>query len=130
LPHILVELEGSRIPFKVEKYDLNDIKVQVKLDGINSLSEAEFLKSKKVFIDKKYICEGQDLLIKIIGYEAIDFIEGSLGRVIDIHSMPKQSLLCIDHNGEDLFIPFHEDIVQKIDHDHKKITVNLPKGFL
>jgi 16S rRNA processing protein RimM len=132
LDYFVVDLEGSRVPFKVEECSLVDKKAYVKLVGIKTLSDVEFIKGKRVLVEGSYIPEEEALLQGIVGYEAIDTIEGFIGKVIGISEMPLQRMIHLERAEEEkeLLVPYHSDIIKAIDHANKKILTRLPQDFL
>jgi ribosomal 30S subunit maturation factor RimM len=38
--------------------------------------------------------------------------------------------LAVDYLGQELHIPYHEDIVKQVDDKKKRIAVQLPPGFI
>lgn len=125
-----VDLEGSRVPFRIEECTISGLKAYVKLAGIDSLTDCEFLKGNQVFIDSAFLPKEESIFHELIGYEVTDKKAGLLGLVTSIENMPQQRMLFIDRNGEEILIPYHKDLIMEIDHINKKIISSLPEDFL
>jgi 16S rRNA processing protein RimM len=67
---------------------------------------------------------------KIIGYLTIDQNECELGQVIDLMISKEQTLLKVDHNGDEVLIPFVEEFIIKIDKRKKILYLDLPDGLI
>lgn len=132
LDHFAVDLEGSRVPFRIEACSLVEKKAYIKLYGIKSLSDIEFIKGRRVFLKQAYIPQEEILLQSIIEYKAIDERTGFLGKVIAVSNMPLQRMIHIqsqEKSGE-LLVPYHPRLIQRVDHLQKKIFTQLPENFL
>ena len=53
-----------------------------------------------------------------------------IGVIKSVKDMKKQSLFIIDHKGTEIFVPIHNDLIENIDREQKKIKINLPEGLI
>ena len=60
----------------------------------------------------------------------IDEEKGELGKVQEIIEYPTQSLIQILINGKEVLIPIHDDIIQDVNREEKKIYIKAPNGLI
>lgn len=66
----------------------------------------------------------------VSGYRVVDEVRGMLGHVVDVREMPTQDLLVVEHEGEEVLIPFVDEFIVEIDEDEGVVRVNLPAGLV
>ena len=52
------------------------------------------------------------------------------GNVIEVIEQPHQLMLTILYQGQEAYIPLHEESLKGVDHAKKTVTVLLPDGLL
>ena len=67
---------------------------------------------------------------EVVDFLVIDEEKGELGKVQEIIEYPTQSLIQIIINGKEVLIPIHDDIIQNVDREGKKILVKAPNGLI
>ncbi|MFB0974151.1 MAG: hypothetical protein QMB59_06260, partial [Bacteroidales bacterium] len=66
----------------------------------------------------------------IIGFKIIDANDGSLfGTVSNYYDIPGNPCLCVMHDGKEVLVPFHEDLIRKFSRRSKSITIDIPHGL-
>lgn len=65
----------------------------------------------------------------LVGYYIIDKAAGDVGEIIEIIEMPHQDLAKVKYKDREVFIPIHEDLVEEVDEESKKLFMDLPEGF-
>jgi 16S rRNA processing protein RimM len=53
-----------------------------------------------------------------------------LGQVLEVIEQPHQLMLTILYQGQEAYIPLHEESLKGVDHAKKTVTVSLPDGLL
>ena len=53
-----------------------------------------------------------------------------LGLVLEVIEQPHQLMLTILYQGQEAYIPLHEESLKGVDHAKKTVTVLLPDGLL
>lgn len=66
----------------------------------------------------------------IIGYTIKAEGYPTLGPVAGIMDMPEHYLAELKHEGKDIFVPLHEDLVVSLDEEGKVLEMVLPEGLL
>ena len=102
---------------------------------MDSPAEAKNLTSKELFLREKDIKitkhAGEVLTFELlVGYELFDEQAGSIGKIEAVEAMPQQHLAIVEHQGREVFIPLHPQMVVSLDEKAKKIVLRLPEGLL
>ncbi len=131
---IFIEIEGLIIPFFISQYsDINESSLLVGLDDIKSNEEAKKLTGCMVYVTKDKLDITDNLHLKkqdIIGYDVIDRKHGDIGTITDFLNIRDNPLLKVAGKGKEFMIPFHSDMVLKIDNKKKTVTTEIPEGLL
>ncbi len=123
---------GSFLPWFLESGRIkNNTETYLKLDGVDTIDAARALVQKEVWLTgvdfEKYAAKNS--AISFIGYNIND--QGRvLGTVEEIIEQPHQILCRLSVENKEVFIPLHEETLQKIDAGNKTIHVVLPDGLL
>ncbi|MFN5253658.1 MAG: 16S rRNA processing protein RimM, partial [Chitinophagaceae bacterium] len=54
----------------------------------------------------------------------------NLGVIKEVIEQPHQLLVTIDYNGQEAYIPLHEESLKGVNHAKKTVSVELPEGLL
>ncbi|MGI6718199.1 MAG: hypothetical protein ACOX4D_03490 [Bacteroidales bacterium] len=111
---LIVRFDKPYIDYNDDFY-LNKI-VYIKLDNNHKNKQ----KVKNLLFDPDYFLE----------WNIFDTTEKAKGTIINYFDSKAQIILIADFNGNEVYIPFHADLIEKIDEDVKTIIFNLPKGLL
>jgi 16S rRNA processing protein RimM len=121
------------VPYLIESVQWTDEKnALIKLTDINSEEEAESLRGKEIVMPETELgaaeedeTEGEELK----GYKVQDDEGQPLGEITNVIEGP-QNLLRVVLKGHEYLIPYHEDLIIKVDHENKLVTAILPEGLL
>ena len=126
------EPKDSFIPWFIESTKIkNEEEIYLKLEGINTREQAIKLTPKEVWVPeeefKKFSAKSSP--INLLGY---DIIEGEqvLGKILEVIEQPHQILCRIELNNREVYIPLHQETIQKIDNKKQQVIVLLPPGLL
>lgn len=123
---------NSYLPWFVESTSIkNDTETYIKIEEINSVETARQLVQKEVWIAESDFNKFADKssAIGLLGYTVIDN-KKELGVIEEVIEQPHQILCRIQIQGKDVFIPLHEESLEKVDRKGKKVWVVLPNGLL
>jgi 16S rRNA processing protein RimM len=118
-----------RVEFLVRRGKSYDIK----LEGVDSLSQADRLAGLEVFVPEeglKETREGQFYLFQLAGCSVLGPEGEVIGTVIDVLSVPANDLLVVRGKGKEILIPFNQSICTKVDLTRKEIRIDPPAGLL
>ncbi len=126
------EKKESFLPYFISSTKIkNEKETYVKLDGIDSKESARLLVKKEVWLNendfKKFSASAAP--ISLLGFTIIND-KKELGEVIEVIEQPHQILCTILLNGKEIYIPIHEDFLEKVDKRNRKLYVVLPEGLL
>jgi 16S rRNA processing protein RimM len=105
----------------------------LKLRGINNRSAAEEIVGAELWMvagDLPRLDEGSFYTFDLKGCDVYDDHGRLLGVVVDVEDAAGSGLLRIDHEGEELLVPFAAAFLKRIDIAGKRIDLNLPEGLL
>jgi 16S rRNA processing protein RimM len=133
LKSVYVGREGALREYKIESLVRRGKDYDLKLEGIDSLSQADGLAGLDVYLPEGALRErGEDefYLFQLIGCLVIGRDGRRIGRVRDILSIGAAELLLVESGGKEIFIPFHRSICIEVDVNAKEIRLDPPDGLL
>lgn len=126
--------EEQLIPFFIEKSQiLNNGLFRCSIEGISNNLEAKELVGKSVFLPIELLPElgeGQFYFHDIIGYEVIDSVKGTLGKVDQVLEYPKSPLLSIVVGAKEVLIPINDNTIKSVNKKDKILNVEAPEGLI
>ncbi len=129
----LVGKDNRLVPFFIESISVRGEKAFVKFEDINTPEAATEISKRHMYLPKSSRPKsgrGEFYNDEIIGFEVWDETHGSLGLVTDIVQTGANRLVGVDNNGKEILIPIDSPLITSINKTKKKISVNLPDGFL
>lgn len=130
---LFLEIEGKLVPFFISwsEYNGTDI-LEVRLEGYESIEKASEFTGCRVFLTS--VPEGftsNDFTdIDITGYSLKSHDGKTVGSITEVIRNPGQWLLkTVTKEGNELLIPFHDDLVEETDHEERNIVMRLPDGL-
>ena len=115
---IFIEEDKILIPYKLKKIKhLKKNNLTLIIDEIDCESKAQQLISKKCFLPKKFLPErkGIDFYdFQVKDFLVIDKNNKKIGSIVDIIEKPFQSLMVVNTNSKEIFIPIHQDIILSV----------------
>lgn len=106
-----------------------------KLENLDSREQVTLLSNKPVWLMASQVVaidEGEDLTPwdPIIGFTIIAEGYPDLGPITGIMDMPEHHLAELTHEGKNILVPLHEDLVISLDEEAETMTMMLPEGLL
>ena len=133
LNYFLLDINDKLIPYFVENITFHSNKSFVLFQDLKTLEAANQLVGKSVYLPLDLLPEkdGNDFYShEVVDFLVIDEEKGELGKVQEIIEYPTQSLIQILINGKEVLIPIHDDIIQDVNREEKKIYINAPNGLI
>jgi 16S rRNA processing protein RimM len=131
---IFVEIEGLIVPFFISHYsDMSESSLLIGLADIKSNDDAKSLTGCIVYITKNKLDIPDNLHLKsqeIISFDIIDRNHGNIGKITDFLNIKDNPLLKVAGKGKEFMIPFHSDMILKIDRNKKTVITEIPEGLL
>jgi len=129
---VFLEIEGKPVPFFISEseYKGGDT-IKIRFEGYNTFEKVHEFTGCQVFLDAVgYKAEPTGNLIKIKGFKVKMHNHRLAGVVTGVIESPGQWLIKVEtEKGKELLIPFHEDLIIKIDKKSKVIHMDLPAGL-
>ena len=122
-----VILKGQKIKVEGVKYFKD--KVILKLEGINSIEEAEKLKRTYLEIEREDAIELEEdeyFIVDLVGCTVVDTEGFEYGKIKDVIQTPSNDVYWVQGKKE-VLVPVLKDIVLDINMDEKLITIR-PSG--
>jgi len=133
LKSVFIGREGDVREYAVESLVPRGKDFDLKLEGVDSLSQADRLAGLDVLVPEEALKEREKdefFLFQLIGCSVIDKHGKTAGRVKDVLSAGPGDLLVVDWEGKEILIPFHESICIEVDVPGKRIRIDPPEGLL
>lgn len=129
----LEERKDNFMPYFITATSIkNDAEVYIKLEGIDSKETARKLTPKEVWLTEEDFKNfaATSAPIAMLGFHLINDEDEDLGEIIEVIEQPHQILCAILLNGKEALIPIHQESLDKIDRQNRKVYVTLPDGLL
>ncbi len=131
---IYISIKKELKEFKIEQVRFSKNMVFLKLEGIDTIEEAEnyrnlYLKIKRDKDEK--LEEGSYYIVDIIGCKVYTDDKKSLGKVDDVFSTGSNDVYVVkDELGKQILLPAIKEVIKSIDVKNKTITVHLLEGLV
>lgn len=131
---IYISIKKELKEFKIEQVRFSKNMVFLKLEGIDTIEEAEnyrnlYLKIKR---DKdEELEEGSYYIVDIIGCKVYTDEQKELGKVDDVFSTGSNDVYVVkDEESRQILLPAIKEVIKNIDIENKTITVHLLEGLV
>ena len=125
---VFIEFDGLPVPFYFESFTPRGARrALARLTGVRSLKDADELAGKAVYADYFEEEEEEDL----VGWTLCNADGQAVGAVVDYEDIPGNTCLWVERpDGEQVLVPFHEDLVLSVDKKTGTLTLSIPEGLL
>lgn len=133
LKGIFIGSEGALKEYKIESLILRGRDYDLKLEGVDGLSQADRLAGQDVFLPPESLRKrenGEFYIFQLVGCKV--FVRGGLpiGRVRDVLPIEGGALLRVESGAKEILVPFHRSICTEVDVEAKEIRLDPPDGLL
>ena len=126
---LYIEMESSKIPFEIEKITFTKNQTYlIVLKNYNSREKTNQFLNKKIFIDNKNIKSNNENLLELIDYKIVK--NGIEVGFVKNFLIKEQTILFCHIDNKEVYIPYVDNFIKKIDHKKKKLYVNIPNDLL
>jgi 16S rRNA processing protein RimM len=133
IQNVFIEIQNDIIPFFIEKINFKNNNATVKLQDIDSESDAKRMVNSKLYMPISSLpkLEGNKFYYhEVIGFEVFDVNEGRVGVIESINDQAAQALFEIKEGYTEILLPIVDDFINEIDRKNKKVIVTFPEGLL
>ena len=137
---MVIDIDGIFVPFYIESIrGKGHFSSLVKLAGVDNVDEAKPFVNKLVYIRKEDMIEiaNEDedgfYADDLVGFEIDDCANGQkrVGVIENLDLSSENALFIVkDQNGRIVYIPAADELIERIDVDHKKLFMHLPEGLI
>jgi 16S rRNA processing protein RimM len=133
---VFLEIDGLQVPFFIERAQAtSQLRVRVKFDCTHTETKAKKLVGRSVFVSAQLTEKKDDVAFipspdVIIGFEVIDSKYGSLGKVNEVAYQYTNPVMIVANPKTEILIPFHPDIISKVNFKKKQVLVKTPEGLV
>jgi 16S rRNA processing protein RimM len=124
---------GQFVPYFIETISVRGSKAFLKFEDVNSPELAASISKREIFLPKSErpkSGKGEFYDDEITGFEVSDETVGALGVVVGVEMSGVNRLVVVKGNDKEVLIPVNSPFILSINKSRKKISVNLPEGFL
>jgi 16S rRNA processing protein RimM len=130
---VFLSINDTLVPYFIAAVSVRGDKAFVKFDDVDSADQAKEISKRAIYIPKSErpkSIRGEFYDDEIPGFMVTDENVGELGTVQEVMSAGPNKLIVLDCQGKEVLIPVNSPFIVSINKSKKKITVNLPDGFL
>ncbi len=130
-----VEIEGLLVPFFIKDEGLRFRSANtaiVDLDFVETEKYAKRLVGKSVYLYQSEIIDEPDQTLEsqFVNYLLIDTNLGNIGMITHVDDYAGNIVLTVSCKGEELLIPYNDNLLLTTDETQKTITLQLPEGLV
>ena len=134
LKNVYIVRKDSMKNVKIEEVKYSKNQVLLKIEGINTIEEAEKYRNCILKIDRKdakKLPEGTYFIADLLDSEVYTEENEYLGKVDDIFPTGSNDVYVIKNDlGKQILLPGIGSVIKDIDIENKKITVHLLEGLI
>lgn len=134
LKYVYIQLKNELKKVKIEQVRYNKNQVLLKLEGIDSIEEAEkyrnfYLKTEKE--SQEDLGEDTYYIVDLMGLDVYSDKNEYLGKIEDVFPTGSNDVYVVKDNlGKQILIPAIADVVKEVDLKNKKMIINLIPGLI
>lgn len=121
------------VPYFIQHVSVRGAKAFVKFEDVDSPEDAEKISKQAIYLPKTArpkSTRGEFYDDEVIDFEVVDNTTGVLGNVTEVMQAGANRLLVVMYEGKEVLIPVNSPFITSINKSKKKISVDLPEGFL
>lgn len=133
LESVFLEIDGKPVPFFISEYEYSGADIlKLKFEDYETIEKVSEFVNCLVFLTSQP--EGDsiaDNITDLTGYSVLSVDITLIGIVSELIRNPGQWLLSIKSGAnKEILIPLHEDFIVSIDHNGKRLVMDIPEGLL
>ena len=131
---VFVELGRELIPFFIQKCSYHKANLlRIKFEEVDTERDAEALLKQSLFLPLSLLpkLSGNKFYYhEVIGFEVVDVNYGRVGVITHVNDQSSQPIFEIEHEGQQILIPLHDDFLKEVNRKDKRIIVEAPEGLI
>lgn len=134
LETIYIENKKVKKEYKIQEVKYHKNMVLMKLEGIDTVEEADKLRQSYLLVDRKNeepLEEGVYYIVDLLGLEVYTEEGQCLGKVEDIFNTGSNDIYVVkDELGKQILLPGIQEVLKEVDLEKGKIIVHLIEGLM
>ena len=134
LESVFITIGNNLVPFFIERSSLHKSNLlRIKFEDIDNEHDAEALLKQKIYLplDALPKLSGNKFYYhEVIGFEVVDVNYGRVGVITHVNDRSSQPIFEIEHEGQQILIPLHDDFLKEVNRKDKRIIVEAPEGLI
>ena len=131
---IYVQKKAELVEFKIESVRYAKNMVFLKLEGIDTIEEAENLRNFYIKVERDALPDLEEnsyYIVDLLECE-VETVEGELlGKMDDIFNTGSNDVYVVkNEEGKQILLPAIKEVIKNVDIPNKKITVKLMEGLI
>ena len=130
---VFLEQDRRLVPYFIQSISDQGKKAFIKFDDVNSAEDAAKISKRTIYIEKTLrpkSGKGEFYNDEVVEFDVHDEELGLLGKVREVMQAGPNRLLVVVHHNRETLIPVHGPFITSVNKTKKRISVNLPEGFL
>jgi 16S rRNA processing protein RimM len=130
---VFIQTKQQLVPHFLEAISVRGDKAFVKFEDVSTQEAAQSISKSAIFLPKSSRPKsgrGEFYDDEIISFDVVDVDGNTLGKVTGVEEAGPNKLIAVNHNEKEILIPVNGPFITGINKSKKKITVDLPEGFL
>lgn len=131
---LMITFQNKPVPFFMESIEyLSDEMAIVKLQDVENKEAAQSYVDRDLYLPDTSISQAQQealMIYQLKGFELLDQSNQQIGKIGEIQENAGQYLLSVSYKGEEVLIPFHNDLLHYIDEDQGLVSMQIAEGLL
>ena len=134
LESVFISLGNNLVPFFIKKSRLHrSTLLRVRFEEIVDESDADRIMGSEIYLPLTLLPKltgNKFYFHEVIGFTLLDSEHGDIGIIESVNDTTAQALFEVKKDGKELLIPINDEIITKVDREHKTIHVNTPEGLV
>lgn len=130
---LFLEINQALVPYFIERASASGAKAFIKFEDVDTADEAQQISKCSLFLPKASrpkSTRGEFYSDEVIDFQVVTVEDVVLGKIHEIVDAGPNKLLVLDHQGKEVMIPVNAPFIKSVNKSKKRITVELPEGFL
>jgi 16S rRNA processing protein RimM len=130
---VFLEIEGRPVPFLISESEYSGAdNLKLRFEGYESAEKiSEFVGCRVFLTGELPVTKRNTDSQALIGYSVYNHDDSEAGKISEIFSNNGQWLLeILSPEGKSILVPFHEDLIIRIDRRKKIVVMDIPDGLL
>jgi 16S rRNA processing protein RimM len=131
---VFVSLGNNLVPFFIERCRLHKSNLlRIDFEEVKTESDADRIMGCGLFLPLSQLpalSGNQFYFHEVIGFQVMDAQHGAIGEITGVNDSTAQALFEIQKGEKQLLIPINDDIITKVDREHRTIHVATPEGLV